>query len=125
MLNYKNIVIALLAVFVGCLLFFKSNNQEKLEVENQTLRDSSLVYKAKAKMYIDMYENLKREDSLLVLKKDSLLVEKQKTQIKYVEKIKLVSKYSVSDMQCYFNERTGKSCGTGQRSVGEDNQSVN
>lgn len=125
MSKYKDLLLIVLTACLIIAVFFGVNKTTSLEKENEALKDSAIASKVKAEMYLKMYYNLKEKDGVLVKTKDSLLKQKQITKTKYVEKIKLISKYSVSDMQCYFNERTGKSCDTGQRSGNKNNHSVN
>jgi hypothetical protein len=125
MSKYKDLLIISLTVCFIIAVFFGVNKTTFLEVENKRLKDSASVSKTKAEMYLRMYENLKQKDGVLIKRKDSLLKQKAIIKTKYVEKIKLVSKYSVSDMQCYFNERTGKSCDTRQYSVSKNNHATN
>jgi predicted RND superfamily exporter protein len=125
MLNYKKYIAVVIVVVLVIALFFNLNKTRHLENENKVLKDSALFYNAQAKTYIKMYENLKEKDGVLVKTKDSLIRQKSKIKKVYVQKIKLVSKYSVSDMQCYFDERTGKGCNTGQHSVSKDNNGTN
>jgi hypothetical protein len=125
MSKYKDLLIISLTVCFIISVFFGVNKTTSLEVENKRLKDSASVSKTRAEMYLRMYENLKQRDGVLIKRKDSLLKQKAIIKTKYVEKIKLVSKYSVSDMQCYFNERTGKSCDTRQHSVSKNNHATN
>lgn len=125
MSKYKDLLIISLTVCFIIAVFFDVNKTTSLEVENKRLKDSASVSKTRAEMYLRMYENLKQRDGVLIKRKDSLLKQKAIIKTKYVEKIKLVSKYSVSDMQCYFNERTGKSCDTRQYSVSKNNHATN
>lgn len=60
----------------------------------------------KAKFYKGIYDDLMEKDNALEVKYDSLVLEKDKIKIQYHEKIKLVNKYTVSNMQHYFDERT-------------------
>lgn len=125
MSKYKDLLLIALTVCLIIAVFFGVNKTTSLEKQNKILQDSATISRTRAEMYLRMYNNLKEKDGVLVRTKNSLLKQKSITKIKYVEKIKLVSKYSVSDMQCYFNERTGKSCDTGQRSISKDNNSTN
>jgi hypothetical protein len=121
MLNYKEFSLICLSIVCILLTILSTSKLNSIEEENTALKDSSIVYKSRAQLYIKMYDELKKKDGVLVKTKDSLIKIKQKSKIKYVEKIKIISKYSVSDMQRYFDERTGKSSNTGQCSVCEDN----
>lgn len=100
------------------LLFFASlyfNRTEKLQREVIELTNEAKVHEALAKEYRHQYDLLKAEDNPLQSKYDSIKLELQKSQktiIKlktiYNEKLKIVNQYSISDMQSYFDERTGK-----------------
>lgn len=96
------------AVFVGLLIviYFLFNRTKYLEKNVQESLDKAKEHEIKAKFYKGIYDKLLEEDNVLEVKYDSLIIEKDKIKILYNEKIKLVDKYSVSDMQQYFNERT-------------------
>lgn len=96
------------AVFVGLLIviFFLFNRTKSLEKNVQESLDKAKEHEIKANFYKGIYDKLLEEDNALEVKYDSLVIEKDKVKILYNEKIKLVDKYSVSDMQQYFNERT-------------------
>jgi len=111
-------------IICGCiLLFFGSlyfNRTEGLEKKVVELTNEAKVNEALAKEYRHQYDLLKAEDNPLQSKYDSIKLELQKSQktiIKlktiYNEKLKIVNQYSISDMQSYFDQRTGKSSDSG------------
>ena len=100
--TWKWILISILLVVI----YFLFN---RIGLLDEKIKDASLKAKeheTKAVLYKKIYDDLIQKDSVLEVKYDSLFVEKNKLKIIYNEKIKLVNKYSVSDMQHYFNERT-------------------
>jgi len=111
-------------IVCGCiLLFFASlyfNRTESLQKKVVELTNEAKVNEALAKEYRHQYDLLKAQDNPLQSKNDSLKLELQKSQktiIKlktiYNEKIKIINKYSVSDMQSYFDKRTRESGNSG------------
>lgn len=96
------------AVIIGLLItiFFLFNSTKALENKVEEESTKAKQHEIKAKFYKGLYDKLIEEDIALEVKYDSLVIEKDKIKIIYNEKIKLVNKYSVSDMQSYFNERT-------------------
>ncbi len=100
--NWKWLLIASLIIVI----YFLFNKTESLEKKIQDASLKAKEHETKAKLYKETYDNLIQKDSALEVKYDSLFIEKNKIKIIYNEKIKLVDKYSVSDMQHYFNERT-------------------
>lgn len=103
---------------IGLALYFNDTSSLKKKIITES--QSAKVNEALAKEYKNQYDLLKGQDNPLQSKYDSLKLELQKSQktiIKlktiYNEKIKIVNKYSVSDMQSYFDNRTGKSSYSG------------
>lgn len=96
------------AVIIGLLItiFFLFNSTKALENKVEEESTKAKQHEIKAKFYKGLYDKLIEEDIALEVKYDSLVIEKDKIKIIYNEKIKLVNKYSVSDMQRYFDERT-------------------
>lgn len=111
--NYLSITLIILALASA---FFFFNSTSKLEKENAELKIKVVRLNERADLYVKAYYNVLSKDSVLKRSYDSLLSEKQKIKREYVYKIKEVDRYSVSDMQRYFDERTGKSGDTRQRS---------
>ena len=100
--TWKWILISILLIVI----YFLFN---RIGLLDEKIKDASLKAKeheTKAILYKEIYDDLMQKDSVLEVKYDSLFVEKNKIKIQYNEKIKLVNKYSVSDMQHYFDERT-------------------
>ena len=95
-------------VILGLLIiiYFLFNRTESLEKKVEDASSKAKEHEIKAKFYKGLYDKLIEEDNDLEVKYDSLVIQKDKIKIKYNEKIKLVNKYSVSDMQHYFDERT-------------------
>lgn len=111
--NYLSITLIILALSSA---FFFFNSTSKLEKENAELKIKVARLNERADLYVKAYYNILSKDSVLKRSYDSLLSEKQKIKKEYVYKIKEVDRYSVSDMQRYFDERTGKGGDTRQRS---------
>jgi len=116
--QYIPYVIFICVLGIGIALYF--NDTSKLKKDIVTESQSAKVNEALAKEYRHQYDLLKAQDNPLQSKYDSLKLElskSQKTIIKlktiYNEKLKIVNKYSVSDMQYYFDKRTGKSSNSG------------
>jgi hypothetical protein len=99
---WKGFIIIVLLIFA----FFLFNKTKSLESKIVNTLEKAKEHEIKANFYKDIYKKLLEEDIALEVKYDSLVIEKNKVKILYNEKIKLVDKYSVSDMQQYFNERT-------------------
>jgi hypothetical protein len=93
---------------------FLLNSTNKLEQENLKLKIKVIRLNERADLYVKAYYNILSKDSVLNRRYDSLLSEKQKIKKEYVYKIKQVDRYSISDMQRYFDERTGKGSDTRQ-----------
>lgn len=91
-------------------VFFLINNTLRLEQENRELESKAVFYKLKAKDKLNEYNALKQKDSALELSYDSLINVKSKIKIKYNERIKIVDRYTISDMQQFFDQRTGEGC---------------
>jgi hypothetical protein len=90
---WQGVTIIILLVVI----WFQFNKTEKLELKAKE-------HEIKAKHYYKLYEVQMQLEKEMEASYDSLLQIKNK--INYHEKIKVVNKYSVSDMQRYFNERT-------------------
>ena len=101
-INWSYIIIAILCVVI----FFLFNSTTKLEGKLTESETKAKEHEIKAQFYLDIYHMQLDKDTVLLAKYDSLLLEKNKTKILYNEKIKIINRYSVSDMQLYFNERT-------------------
>lgn len=95
-------------VIAAVLLFFLVNRTSYLEERNCDLLKKAKESDLRAKYYIGQYKYLKQKDSLLELKYDSLNNIRSTIKIKYNERIKIIDKYTVSDMQQFFNERTAE-----------------
>lgn len=91
-------------------VFFLINNTLRLEQENRELESKAVFYELKAKEKLNEYNTLKQKDSALELSYDSLINIKSKIKIKYNERIKIVDRYTISDMQQFFDQRTGEGC---------------
>jgi hypothetical protein len=91
-------------VIVGLLIviYFLFNRTQHLEIEVQKGIEKAKEHEKKAEFYFNIYELQMEKDIDLQFKYDSLVIEKNKI----YEKIKFVDRYTVSDMQSYFNERT-------------------
>ena len=101
--RYWKYALIVALIIVICFLF---NRTKSLEKSVEQSLNKAKEHEIKANFYKNIYHKLLEEDIALEVKYDSLLIEKNKVKILYNEKIKLVDKYSVSDMQQYFNERT-------------------
>ena len=88
------------------IIYFLFNRTKSLEARVEETTSIAKEHEIKAKFYKGIYDDLMEKDNALEVKYDSLVLEKDKIKIKYHEKIKLVNKYTVSDMQHYFDERT-------------------
>lgn len=111
--NYLIITLSISALISIALLL---NSTNKLEKENSELKIKVARLNERADLYVKAYYNILSKDSVLKRSYDSLASEKQKIKKEYVYKIKEVDRYSVSDMQRYFDERTKKGGDTRQRS---------
>jgi hypothetical protein len=96
------------AILIGLLvvIYFLFNRTKHLESSVNDLKIQAKDHEIKAKFYKSIYDKLMEKDNELQLKYDSLVTEREKIKIEYREKIKLIDKYTVSDMQQYFDERT-------------------
>jgi hypothetical protein len=99
-------------VVLLAIIFFLANSTYVLEEKNKQLESEAVFYDLKAKEQISKYEVLKSKDSALQASYDSLKKTRSNIKIKYNERIKIINMYSVSDMQHFFDERTGKGCST-------------
>ena len=97
---YPTILILLIVVF------FLFNKTSVLEASVQTSLDKAKESDLRAKFHIDVYNLQMEKDAELLARYDSLLLEKSKIKKVYYEKIKMVDKYSVADLQQFFDERT-------------------
>lgn len=97
---------AALIVSLLIVIYFLFNRTGALERQVEESNSKAKEHEIKAKFYKGIYDDLMEKDNVLEVKYDSLVLEKDKIKIKYHEKIKLVNKYTVSDMQYYFDERT-------------------
>lgn len=99
------IIIAILVIGLGYLLI---NGTKGLSNSAQKHLENAQKHGDSAKAYIEHYNGRIVKDSALERRYDDLQKIKQTIKIQTDEKIKLVNKYSVSDMQQYFDYRTGK-----------------
>jgi hypothetical protein len=108
-LNTKKYIPYIVIVVLFILLLTRSAS---LELKNELLLKEAEKHDLRAKYFLSQYDTLKKQDSVLKLKYDS--VERVRTVIKtqYNERIKVINKYSVSDMQQYFDERTKEGSNT-------------
>lgn len=99
-------------IAIAVLFILLLTRSASLERNNNTLLREAEKHDLRAKFLISQYDTLKKQDSVLKLKYDS--VERVRTIIKtqYNERIKVINKYSVSDMQQYFDERTKEGSNT-------------
>lgn len=88
------------------IIYFLANRTVVLEQKVQDALNEAKTNRDRSIFYKSIYDNLIIEEDNLRFKYDSLVLEKDKIKIEYHEKIKLVNKYTVSDMQRYFDERT-------------------
>ena len=99
--NWYWIVIIVLMISV----FFLWNNTSRQDAEIQKLTALSKEQQSNAEYYKELYGKQINTDKQLSTSYDSLTLIKNKIQIN--EKIKLVDRYNVSDMQSYFTDRYG------------------
>lgn len=97
-------------VIAGIIVFLLINSSVFLYNKNKDLEEKANKLDLKAKEYISKYNDLKSKDSVLALRYDSLSRVRSNIKIKYNERIKIIDRYTVSDMQYFFNERTGEGC---------------
>jgi hypothetical protein len=99
-------------IAIAVLFILLLTRSASLERKNDTLLIEAEKHDLRAKFLKSQYDTLKKQDSVLKIKYDS--VEKVRTIIKtqYNERIKVINKYSVSDMQQYFDERTKEGSNT-------------
>jgi hypothetical protein len=88
------------------LVFFLLNKTNRLEDKLQKSILNAKEHETKAEIYFNEYIQAIEKDNALKEKYDSLKFEKNKYKTIYNEKIKIIDKYSISDMQLYFNNRT-------------------
>ena len=100
----NNTLLIAVAIAVFLITFFFINNTSKLNEKVEEAQSKAKEHERTSKFYKDIYDMQMEKDAALQASYDSLILEKQK--IKYYDKIKLVDRYSVSDMQQYFDERT-------------------
>lgn len=112
----RNYLIVISVILVLFSLFFLTNKTITLKKNNEKLKDSVIRLNERADLYVKAYYDILKRDSVLNQRYDSLKKERQKIKTKYVERIKVIDKYSVSDMQRYFDERTAKGSDTRQHS---------
>lgn len=112
-LNTRKYVPYIIIVVLFILLLTRSAS---IELKNDSLLREAEKHDLRAKYLLSQYDTLKKQDSVLKLKYDS--IERVRTVIKtqYNERIKVINKYSVSDMQQYFDERTKEGSNTRQYS---------
>lgn len=110
----KNFLIGISVILVLLSLFFIFNRTEGLKEDNDRLHDSIIRLNERADLYVKAYYDILKKDSVLNQRYDSLNKERQKIKTRYVERIKVIDRYSVSDMQRYFDERTAKGSDTRQ-----------
>jgi hypothetical protein len=108
-LNTKKYMPYIVIVVLFILLLTRSAS---LELKNEKLLNEAKSNDIKAQYYISKYNALKSKDSVLEIRYDSLDSIKSTVKIKYNERIKIIDKYSVSDMQRYFDERTKEGSNT-------------
>lgn len=99
--NWSYIIIAILIIII----FFLLNNTSSLDEKVTDAKIEAKEHEVKAQFYLNLYKQGILKDDSLKIKYDSLLIEKQTIKKQYYEKIKLVDKYSIYDMQSYFDER--------------------
>lgn len=87
-------------------VFFLVHRTKNLEKKSEKYLQEAEKHKINADFYKGIYDKLVEKDNALEVKYDSLVLEKNKIKIQYNEKIKIIDKYSVSDMQYYFDQRT-------------------
>lgn len=100
--TWKWILISILLVVI----YFLFNRTISLDKKIEEASLKAKEHETKAMFYKQISDDLIEKDKILEMKYDSLFLEKNRIKIIYNEKIKLVNKYSVSDMQHYFDERT-------------------
>lgn len=103
-------------IAIAVLFILLVTRTASLEIKNDKLLNEAKSNDLKAQYYISKYNALKSKDSILEMRYDSLDSIKSIIKIKYNEKIKIIDKYTVSDMQRYFDERTKEGGNTGQYS---------
>ena len=110
----KRFLILLLIATLLFICFNKCDQNNNLESENDILKDKFEESQAQAKSYIDEYNKTKPLILILnneILKLKKLSLDKQTEYLildkKYNENIKIVNKFSINDMQLYFNNRYG------------------
>jgi hypothetical protein len=96
----------LLLIGLLVIIYFQFNKTTRLEAQVEEQIKRANEHRVKANFYKNIYNELMEQDNELSIKYDSLVIEKNKIKIIHNEKIKLVDKYTVSDMQYYFDERT-------------------
>ena len=108
------ILLLFVSIIFICVLISSLNKNNDLESKNTILKYKFNESQSKAQSYIDEYNRIKPlilnlNTEISNLKKLSL--EKQNQYLilnqKYNENIKIVNKFSITDMQLYFNNRYG------------------
>jgi hypothetical protein len=103
-------------IVIAVLFILLLTRTASLEIKNDKLLIEAEKHDLRAKYLVSQYDTLKKQDSVLKLKYDSIESTRTIIKIRYNEKIKVINKYSVSDMQHYFDERTKEGSNTGQYS---------
>ena len=108
------ILLLFVSIIFICVLISSLNKSDKAETENKTLKQNVIESNRIAQSNIDEYNRIKPlilnlNTEISNLKKLSLDKEKEYLILdkKYHENIKIVDKFSINDMQLYFNNRYG------------------
>ena len=108
------ILLLFVSIIFICVLISSLNKSNDLESKNTILKYKFDESQSKAQSYIDEYNKIKPlilnlNTEISNLKKLSLDKEKEYLILnqKYNENIKIVNKFSITDMQLYFNNRYG------------------
>lgn len=101
-------------IIIAVLFILLLTRSASLELKNDLLLKEANRHDLRAKYFISQYDTLKKQDSVLKIKYDSLSNTRTIIKTQYNEKIKVINKYSVSDMQQYFDERTEEGSDTRQ-----------
>lgn len=103
-------------IAIAVLFILLVTRTASLETKNDKLLIEAEKHDLRAKFLLSQYDTLKKQDSVLKIKYDSVSSTRTIIKTQYNEKIKVINKYSVSDMQHYFDERTKEGGNTGQYS---------
>jgi hypothetical protein len=99
-------------IIIAVLFILLLTRSASLELKNDSLLQEAEKHDLRAKYLLSQYDTLKKQDSVLKLKYDSISSIRTIIKTQYNEKIKVINKYSVSDMQQYFDERTKEGSNT-------------